>query len=440
MEQATLGEWILRQSRHSAAAMEQAISATHLVRYREAFAQTHIPAPGSVLASPVIADWDPEPDYFFHWLRDSAMVMRSAAELMQDAASDAERNRWRRHFEDFVRFSLSLYDGSGASFKDDRHRRATRRGYRQFLRRDWKLRAPTGDALMGEPRFNADGSIDILRWSRPQYDGPALRALACLRYLGAGGAATPQLARLLRLDLDFTLRHAGRRCIGPWEEPGGKAHHYYVALVQLGALVHGRAWTDDTASWRAAEQRLRAGLDRHWSDEHRLYMAVAPANSRAAPLDAAVLLAVVDADLPDGPHSAADPRVWQTHTTIEDFFARELPINRARAAGRAPALGRYAGDRYFGGGAWYPTTLAAAALYYRRAQHPGQDRAGLLARGDAVMATLRDLIPADGALSEQVDRTSGQQTSARHLSWSYAAFVSTARLRAQALRAARVSV
>jgi glucoamylase len=59
-------------------------------------------------------------------------------------------------------------------------------------------------------------------------------------------------------------------------------------------------------------------------------------------------------------------------------------------------------------------------------------------RGDAFMATLRALTPADGALSEQVDRETGAPTSARHLTWSYAAFVSTARLRAQAAGAGRL--
>ncbi len=49
------------------------------------------------------------------------------------------------------------------------------------------------------------------------------------------------------------------------------------------------------------------------------------------------------------------------------------------------------------------------------------------------MTTVRDLTPADGALSEQVDRASGRQTSARHLTWSYAAFVETVRLRGQAI-------
>jgi glucoamylase len=52
------------------------------------------------------------------------------------------------------------------------------------------------------------------------------------------------------------------------------------------------------------------------------------------------------------------------------------------------------------------------------------------------MATVRALTPADGSLSEQVDRATGAPTSARHLTWSYAAFVDSARLRRLALDAA----
>jgi glucoamylase len=434
---ANLEGWIARQAAGSAAAMARAISAGHLVRRRDAFGQIVVPAAGSVLASPTIADWDPEPDYFFHWVRDSAIVMRSVAELMEEAATDPERQRWRRHFEDFVRFSLALSGLDGAQFLGrSRHRQATRRDQRKFLRRDAEIRALTGDKLLGEPRFNPDGTIDILRWSRPQYDGPALRALACLRYLAAGATPTEEVVRLLRQDLGFTLRHAGRRCIGPWEEAGQKAHHYYVALVQLGALVHGRDWAGDAlGAWRAAEKRLRAGLDRHWSESHQVYAAMRPASAASADdlVDAAIVLAVLDADLPDGPHSVEDPRVQATETAIERLFARELPINFRGPAGQAPALGRSRGDHYFGGGAWYVTTLAAAALSYRLARCPGQDRAALVRRGDAFMARVRALTPEDGALSEQVDRATGAPTSARHLTWSYAAFVSTARLRARAV-------
>jgi len=419
--------------------MTRAISATHLSRRREAFAQVVVPAAGSVLASPAIADWNPEPDYFFHWVRDSAIVMRSVAELMEDAPSESERRRWRGLFEDFVRFSLALSRLDGAQFLgSSRYRQSTQEAARKFLRPAAEIRALAGEKLLAEPRFNPDGTIDILRWSRPQFDGPALRALACLRYLAAGAPLAEELALLLRQDLAFTLGHAGRRSIGPWEEAGQKAYHYYVALVQLGALVHGRAWAGDAAGvWRAAEVRLRAGLDRHWSPAHQVYVAMRPVASAESAddlVDTATLLAVLDADLPDGPHSAGDPRVQATAAALERIFARELPINRNLPAGEAPALGRWRGDRYFGGGAWYVTTLSAAALLYRLARCPGQDRAERIRRGDAFMVRVRALTPPDGALSEQVDRATGVPRSARDLTWSYAAFLSTARLRDLATR------
>ncbi len=430
-----LTSWIAGQARLSVAAMERAISATHLTRRREPFGQVVSPAAGSVLASPEIADWDPAPDYFFHWIRDSAIVMRAVVGLMADARDETERARWRRHFEDFVTFSggLSRLDGAQwlARFP---YRQKTRRGYRRFLRGEPEFRRLKGDRLLGEPRFNADGSLDFLRWSRPQYDGPALRALACLDYLAAGGPPSDALARLLRQDLDFTVRHADKPCIGPWEEAGEHAHHYYVSLVQLGALVHGRAWAGDETARQKAEDRLRAGLGLHWLEAHGVYAAIrgATAESGEDLIDAAVLLAALDADLPDGPYSAADPRLLATQAALEAMFARELPINHARPPGHAPALGRSRGDGYFGGGAWYPTTLAAAGLCYRRAQGGGPEREADIRRGDGFMATVRALTPADGAMAEQVDRITGRPTSARHLTWSYAAFVSAARLRGRA--------
>src|SRR3546814_5616737 len=130
-----LAAWVAKQALRSANAMERAISATALVRRRDAFGQVVVPTAGSVLASPVFADWDPEPDYFFHWVRDSAIVMRSVAELMQDSARAAEGRSWRRPFEDFVRFSLALCSLDGAGFSSaSPHRAAPRRAFPRFLR------------------------------------------------------------------------------------------------------------------------------------------------------------------------------------------------------------------------------------------------------------------------------------------------------------------
>jgi glucoamylase len=431
-----LAHWIERQLQRSAIALSRAISATDLTRRREPFRQTVIPAKGSVLASPVVSDWNPEPDYFFHWVRDSAMAMKAVAELMTSAPRADER--WRQVFgdhvfNDCVAFSLALTRIDPAAVPAP-PRDTTDIEFRKFLRSQAELAALSQDALLGEPRFNPDGTVDTLDWSRPQFDGPALRALACLRYLKLGGALTDAIAALLRTDLAFTVRHAGEPCIGPWEEPGEHTHHYYVGLVQLGALMHGKAWVESAGALQVAVDALKASLELHWSQRHRVYLAMRPAADADAEhlIDAAALLAVLDADLPDGPHSVLDPRFQETQDKIEAMFAAEFPLNRARPADCGPALGRNRADRYFGGGAWYATTLAAAAIYYRRALCAGEDAAALVRRGDSFMATVRWLTPDDGALSEQVDRITGRQTSARHLTWSYAAFVSAACLRRSA--------
>lgn len=426
-----LRDWIRAQAHVSAEKMERAISATGLTRVRKAFGQTITPARGSVLASPVIADWDPEPDYFFHWVRDSAIVMRAVSELAAGVSDKNGRNRWTEHFEAWVRFSLELTQIDCRSVLQNGSPRARAHpDFQKFVCEDSEVLELAGDRLLGEPRFNPDGTLDVLRWSRPQYDGPALRALTCLRHLALGGTATPQLRALLERDLSFTLRHAAQPCIGPWEEPGENTHHYYVAVVQLGAMLHGGEWLRGQAR-AEAETKLLALLEKFWSSEDQAYSAVYPANARGGRdniIDSACLIAVLDAELPSGPHSVEDPRVWKTLNALEDLFAREFPINRGRSA---PALGRSYADRYFGGGAWYVTTLAAASLCYRRAALDPAARWHFLSRGDAFMATVRDFTPEGGCLSEQFDRASGVQTSARDLTWSYAAFVSAARAREQ---------
>ena len=437
--------WIDRQAGHCARLMERSISATDLRHRRPAFGHVVVPARGSVLASPEPAAWDPLPDYFFHWVRDSAIVMGAVVELWAGAAAPAERDRWRAHFEAFIDFSWALLedDGAGRPETGIDFRKITPEA-RKFLRPESELRAVRGDRLLGEPRFNPDGTLDFLRWSRPQYDGPALRALACMRYAQQcrdEGLEPPEnLWRLLGRDLDFTVKHADKPCIGPWEEPDEFGQHYYVSLVQLGAVYHGQSWLQDAvttisaARFRGAEAKLREGLEQHWSDDRQIYttMRGSTVEWRDDGLDSALILAVVDAGLPVGRHSVSDDRVQKTVSALEAMFAHELPINRDRPEGHAPALGRSRGDRYFGGGAWFPTTLAAAGFYYRLADHAQRvigdcDRvAHLIQRGDSVMSTVRRYIPRDATLSEQFDRTTGQPASARNLAWSYAAFIDAA--------------
>jgi glucoamylase len=108
---------------------------------------------------------------------------------------------------------------------------------------------------------------------------------------------------------------------------------------------------------------------------------------------------------------------------LEDLFDSAYPINHNRPADRAPAMGRYRGDVYFSGGAYYFSTLGAAEFCYLAAAD--SERADVwVSKGDAFLGTVRQYTPENGELSEQFDQRTGAQTSARQLAWSYAAFIS----------------
>jgi glucoamylase len=90
-------------------------------------------------------------------------------------------------------------------------------------------------------------------------------------------------------------------------------------------------------------------------------------------------------------------------------------------------MGRYEGDVYFSGGAYYFSTLGAAEFCFLAAgahARGSAEREAWIAHGDAFLETVRAFTPASGDLSEQFDQRTGEPTSARHLAWSYAGFIS----------------
>jgi glucoamylase len=108
---------------------------------------------------------------------------------------------------------------------------------------------------------------------------------------------------------------------------------------------------------------------------------------------------------------------------LENVFDSAYPINRNRSAHLGVAMGRYHGDVYFSGGAYYFSTLGAAEFCYLAAAQSSQP-SGWVSKGDAFLETVRQYTPENGELSEQFDQKTGAQTSAKHLAWSYAAFIS----------------
>jgi glucoamylase len=436
----TLEQWLGREYRHAATAMLRSVSARDIVKERPGFAQSVRPAAGSIVASPVLASWDPDPDYFFHWFRDSAIVIDAVRLLFEAGHLGAEALGC---FSDFVRFSLSLTALDGRVLAESAHwRLKVLPEFVQYLRGD-DLLLVSGDAVYADTRVNPDGTLDISRWTRPQHDGPPLRALAVLRWLRAlRSRADTTLAvsaetladaeRLLRTDLALTASHWREPSLDIWEEELG--HHYFTLRVAAAALRDGAEWlqtaadADRAATLRAEAQTIRETLDGYWLPQEAYYRSriMPPGVPSTKMLDIAVVLAAVHAGNGDDRHSVRDPRLHATLEKLEQLFDRLYPINRNRPRGRAPALGRYEGDVYFSGGAYYFSTLGAAEFCYLAAAAGalGEPRTRWIARGDAFLETVRAFTPASGDLSEQFDQRTGEQTSAKHLAWSYAAFIS----------------
>jgi glucoamylase len=429
-----LEHWIERQYRHSAHALTRSVSAVNIVKIRPGFGQTVRAHKGSIVASPVLGAYDPEPDYFFHWYRDSAIVVDALRILFEDESLGSEAIE---HFADFVRFSLSLQQLDGRALSRGPWRNAVAPDYRRFIRRDEELDAVHGEALGGETRVNPDGTLDISDWPRPQHDGPALRAITLLRWLR--GARLDRdldaaVGALLRADLNYTRGHWRKSCFDIWEEEKGL--HYYVLRVAAAALDGGAAWLEqqgqhgDAAACGAEVSAILQELDGYWREDLRFYRSrILDLNAASSKeLDISVILAALHAGGSGESHSVRDPRMHATLARLEALFEAEYAINRNRPAARAPAMGRYSGDVYYSGGAYYFSTLGAAEFCFRAAMHSPQMKA-LIEHGDAFLETVRAFTPPSGDMSEQFDQRSGVQRSAPQLAWSYAAFISCAESR-----------
>jgi glucoamylase len=305
------------------------------------------------------------------------------------------------------------------------------------VRPEGDLAAAHGEALLGETRVNPDGTLDISKWPRPQYDGPAMRAIVLLQWQNTARIETDLAAAvdaLLRADLRFTLQHWREASFDIWEEEKGL--HYYTLRAAARALEAGADWFErrgeraDATACRAETKAILESLDGFWREDlqfykSRLLESQAPSTKE---LDISVIFAAIHAGGDAATHSVRDPRMHATLARLEALFDAEYAINRNRGSGRGPAMGRYAGDVYYSGGAYYFSTLAAAEFCFRAAaQSSAMEQ--LKERGDAYLETVRAYTPPSGELSEQFDQHTGVQRSAQQLAWSYAAFISCAHAR-----------
>ena len=390
-------------------------------------------APGALVASPSRSN----PDYYYHWVRDAGLVMDVVINLYLKTDDQVYKSHLEQKIRDFVTFSRSNQLSS----------------------------ALTG---LGEPKFYVNGAPYNLPWGRPQNDGPAIRAIALIKWAkiqlaaGHGKYVTDVLydgklpsSTVIKADLEFVAQYWKDSSFDLWEEVS--ADHFFTRMVQRAALLQGAELAQALGDYGASDWYLRQA--------HKIESAMnvfinsktpfIPASfnyaggldAKKSNIDIAVVLGLLRGNNHDGYLNWNDRKVTQTLNTIINTFSDLYSVNKV-AHFPGVAIGRYPEDVYdgngFGGGnPWVLTTLAVAESYYEMAAEIGsytvnKHDQNVIAKsyldlGDSYFQRVQLHANPDGSLSEQINRFSGHMTGARDLTWSYASVLTATWARERAI-------
>lgn len=418
-------------------------------------------APGAVIAAPS----KQRPDYFYHWVRDAALVTEASLDLYQTARlTSLQRQNLKKFFLDSVMFAQKTQQNSLLF------------------------------AGLGEPKFFVDGRVYNGPWGRPQNDGPALRSISFTRILALAiqenWPELPELKKILyqaqlpansvlKYDFEYTASHWRDLNFDLWEEVYGS--HFYTLMAQRKALALGlrvaQSFSDPFAAVHYQQEYLKINqeLNRFWDEKNDYIYATINSQSvknksiksglNKSQLDSAVILAILHSDFGDSQFGFKDDRVLSTFQKIIDSFSNLYVINQN--ANLAPALGRYPEDTYDGyqtnsrGNPWVLTTAAAAEFLYRTVMQLSQVSTikinqynqdffnrtanmkdlplgkiilrgsteykvlvkNLLNMADSYLSRVLYHANSDASLSEQMNRDNGYMQGAPNLSWSHASFI-----------------
>ncbi|KAF2804608.1 extracellular glucoamylase protein [Mytilinidion resinicola] len=392
-------------------------------------------ASGIVVASPSKSD----PDYFYTWTRDSALVFKALIDQFIVTGDSSLQTQ----IDNYISAQAQLQGVSNPS-------------------------GALSSGGLAEPKFNADMSAFTGAWGRPQRDGPALRATALIAYSrwlisnGYTSTANNIVWPIIQNDLSYVTQYWNQTGFDLWEEVSGSS--FFTIAVQHRALVEGNILATSLGKSCSncvsqAPQTL-CFLQNFWNGNY-IVSNINVDNGRTGK-DANSILASIHtfdplAGCDDTTFQPCSSKMLANHKAVTDSF-RSYSINSEIAQGAAVAVGRYSEDSYYNGNPWYLNTLAAAEQLYDALYQYNKlgsititstslafwtdiyssAAAGTYAStssaftalttalktyADGYVAIVQKYIPSSGALAEQFSKSDGTPLSASDLTWSYAAFL-----------------
>lgn len=348
---------------------------------------------GMIIASP-----STEPNYKYHWIRDSALVMRPIIDMYNNTKEPI-------YFQYII----------------------------NYLENETKIQNLNTISGIGEPKINIDCTPFNGDWGRPQNDGPALRGIILFKLIDIFEYKYDTLINslikpIIYKDINYILKNFNKISFDLWEENIG--WHFYTRMVQLkfikDTIKHHKFFPNiDINLLTNSYNTLLESIKDHFNGES----IISSFNVNGEIIkyeDAANIMAF-------------------THISYDEDILKEVPLEyinhtcdnliiafrKKYKKDDINLIGRYIDDKYYNGHIWIICSLALAQilleLYKSRnitkkksPMHRSKSNPNLnfLEISNGILETILTL-DTDFILPEQFNPVTNEFLSAKKLTWNY---------------------
>lgn len=332
-------------------------------------------AAGCIIASISKSD----PNYYYHWIRDAAIVMRSII-------------RYYRKSSNLSCFKQCI----------------------DYLNIEYQFQLLPTLSGLGEPKFNVDKTTFDDSWGRPQNDGPALRGLVMLELLVVFEdypLLLESIRKILYKDINYILQNIHEPCFDIWEEVYG--YHLYTRGVQykfLKELYIKNIFPDLQDSIIKGKGELFELLQHHQITMTSFNLE----GHKCREYDTSLLLLASHVDYDREIVDITNNKFKDYIKKMLRYYRQEYPINNV-FQGKIILLGRYQNDKYYNGNPWIICSLA----YYQLLVKYQELKIDFM---DYDIHNFTQYLESFANLNipEQINRFDGRHISAHNLTWNYA--------------------
>ena len=350
--------------------------------------------PGIIIASP-----SEVPPYKYHWIRDSALVMRTIMD-MYSITKDPN------YFQYII----------------------------NYIENESKLQELDTISGLGEPKYNINCTAFNGEWGRPQNDGPALRGIMLFKIIELFNYKYDTIINnlivpILVKDIKYIQENYNKESYDIWEEI--KGWHFYTRMVQLKFLKDSLRYKrlfNKLINFQLIEeccQKLGESLKDHICDNH-IISSFNSSGSISKYHDAANILAYCHIDY-DKDILKIVPLEYINDTCLKLLYS----FRKKYSDDELNLIGRYPNDKYYDGQIWIICSLALGQIYielyknrnimkydspmHRSKSNPNNN---YIEVANEILERILTLDP-NLILPEQFNPTTNEMISANKLTWNY---------------------